>query len=374
MTGSHGPRVLHASIHQGPASGIANQLSLEQEAARELGIPWTTVAAVREHRSSDVFLAIPRRRSPTAPAHYRNPIGRGARLWELRRDFYKWLHSVEGLYELILLRYTVYDPLLLHFVRSASVPVLTVHHSVERRELASTGSLIGRIKAIADRAIRPQVLGHCKGIVAVTREIAQEQERLVAGHRTPAFVYPNGGPHLGSPVPANLSDIPELLFVATRFSTWHGLDLLLVSIATNKESFTLHIVGRMSPRDAATAQRDPRIVVHGPLPGAAIRTLAGRCWLGISALALFRNGMTQGCPLKVRDYLSMGLPVFGAYDEVFPEDFPFYVKGEPTIDAVLATAHRLRSSSRSQVSAEARPYISKRLLLSSLYSELAQFN
>jgi hypothetical protein len=47
----------------------------------------------------------------------------------------------------------------------------------------------------------------------------------------------------------------------------------------------------------------------------------------LGSLALYKNGMHEACPLKVREYLALGLPVIGACaDTDIPDDAHYYLR------------------------------------------------
>jgi hypothetical protein len=165
---------------------------------------------------------------------------------------------------------------------------------------------------------------------------------------------------------------PELLFMASEFSPWQGVDLLLDGLPRQRRPFTLHLVGDLATSDARTAAGDARVIVHGQLATEQIRAIAARCWLGISTLATDRKGFQVACPLKVREYLTMGLPVVGGHGEVLPDDFPYYRRVPADLTPVLDAAHQWRNLSRAQVADASIPLISKRTQVAATYDELSR--
>ncbi|MDO8307743.1 MAG: glycosyltransferase [Actinomycetota bacterium] len=206
----------------------------------------------------------------------------------------------------------------------------------------------------------------------MTQEITDHEVSRIPDAPKLTLVYPNGGADDVTPIADRRSATPELLFAASYFSPWQGLDLLLGSLGSCNKEFILHLAGEMSPRDAEAAGRDPRVVVHGSLSPQEMRKVAEVCWIGVSSLAIERQGFQTACPLKVRDYLAMGLPAVGNHLEVFPEAFPFYARRAPDACSLLEAAHQWRAVSRSEVATTSHPYISKKLILQAFYDELAQ--
>lgn len=195
--------------------------------------------------------------------------------------------------------------------------------------------------------------------------------------RKPFFVYPNGlsvkkETSLREDLRSN--DLPEILFVASTFVPWHGLDLILKDVFTSNQKFILHLIGNIFEDDLKIARQDSRIVIHGVLSQAEIQKISSKCWVGLSSFALHRKGMRQACTLKVREYLENGLCIYSGHEDVFPSSFPYYKVGSPSIDDIIFYAKKMRSVSRDDVRLKAIPYINKREMLSSLYSWLKGLN
>lgn len=364
--------MLHASLVPRISQGIATQLLLEKDAARSLGIPWDT--ALFAPRSSLEPFPEPLNVGPVSLRQV-DDGSMGRRITtnvRLRRAFYSWLADIESQYDVILLRYSVHDRAQARFIQRSRALVGLVHHSFEVDELRTLDGLVGKARAGLEERIGPRSLRDADLIVGVTQEIADHEVARAGDPRKASFVYPNGGSDTDTPVADRRSETPHLLFAASYFSTWQGLDLLLASLNVSDRDFVLHLVGEMSAQDAEVAGRDPRVVIHGPVTPDRMRLLAQTCWVGISSLAIERQGFTTACPLKVRDYLSMGLPAVGNHYEVFPEDFPFYVRRSPNISDILAAADGWRSVTRQEVAEQSHSHISKTLILDSFYDELTR--
>lgn len=290
----------------------------------------------------------------------------------LRRAYYSWLADMESGYDVILLRYSVHDLSQARFVQRSRAFIGLVQHTFYVAELQSIDGPTGRARARIESRIGPRSIESAGVVVGVTDEIAQHEASRVSTRRMPTLVYPNGGPDTAAPVADRRSETPHLLCASSYFSPWQGVDLLLDSLSSCPRDFVLHLAGELSSEDAAAAARDSRVVVHGSLTQAQMRDLATVCWAGISSLAIERQGFRTACPLKVREYLSMGLPVVGNHVEVLPVDFPFYVKGGPDIASILERVDRWRSVPRSVVAEASLPLISKKAIVKDFYSDLAR--
>lgn len=358
-------KVLHSAALLRPPSGIANQMRWEYEVANELGLDWDTkLYCPNGWLKSEGFIE----QSPDVKAG--NPYASKLLDWlKFRFGYYQWLMSKQGAYDLFLLRYYVHDPFQLAFVRCIKKPVFFVHHTLEEPELAQPRTLSSKFRASLEHHLGPLTLRHAAGIIGVTQEIIDYEISRSRSSDKPTFVYPNGINLKQEPVSDNRGNVPELLFVASGFSAWHGLDLLLDSVELSNMMFKLHLVGRVNEPDLGRAKQDPRIVLHGNLASNEIRSIAERCWVGLSSFALYRQSMQEACTLKVREYLMMGLPVYSGHkDSGLSHDF--YFVGDPCIEKILAFAQEVRNASREQINSMSFSYISKKALLKKLYLDL----
>lgn len=360
-------RVLHAAALLRPPIGVVNQMQWEQDAALLLQLPW------------DVRVFCPQgAMAASGICHYSDHVHAGqlrgvhkaAAWWALRREYYAWLSSQLTDYDVILLRYYPHDPLQLAFLRGASNPVYMVHHALEGPELAGAGGWMGKLRAALENVLGPKAIRAAAGIIGVTSEIVTYELVRARDEDKPTFIYPNGIMYDGAIIPDSRTDTPQLLFVASGFAPWHGLDLLLASIHQCQDDFVLHVVGDVSEVDKRAAQGDARIHFHGRLSHDEISALAARCVVGLSSLALDRNGMAEACTLKVRQYLMLGLPVYAGYKDVFPATFPYYRQGPCDVRAILEFAAEHARTSREVISVAAHGYIDKRELLRNMYEGL----
>ncbi|MFH4122496.1 glycosyltransferase family 1 protein, partial [Acinetobacter baumannii] len=77
-------------------------------------------------------------------------------------------------------------------------------------------------------------------------------------------VYPNGIISQHDIILDDRNDnIPEIVFIASYFNGWHGLDLLLHNLSSINDDFILHIVGDVSVEDELLAKKDSRVILHG---------------------------------------------------------------------------------------------------------------
>lgn len=362
-------RVLHAALLMSDEPGIRRQMSWEQQAADELGLPWTSwpYESIRH-------VDVPRLDASPSPVDRLRALARRARASvPARRAFYEELVGLSSGYDLVLLRHSRHDPFRKSAAARLDARLASIHHTLEVPEIRAQGGMAGLVRAGLEGVLGPRALRASDAVVGVTREIA-DYERHRAHTSMPALVYPNGclvtdADREAASVDAR-TDVPELLFVASTFAPWHGLDLLLGSLPSTSRQFVLHLVGRLAPADLRRAEADARVRLHGLLSADDLRAIARRCRVGLSSFGLARQRMTEACPLKVREYLSHGLPVYAGHHDVFPPDATFFRQGAPDLEQILDFAEAKRGTAPATTLEEAEPFIDKRHLLRRFYGDL----
>ena len=354
-------KVLHAAYLKRPIPGIIRQMSMEKHAATELQINWDTKIFC-SYISSEY-------------RHYLNSLvtvsNSKGNWFSERKIYYQWLAKNSSKdYDVVLLRYAMYDPFQYLFVNRISKPVGFVHHTLEVPELLHATDLSGNFKACIESLIGFLAINKSAFTVGVTPEITEYERKRSHSKKRHAIVYPNGVLFDSTHFEDRRNEIPEILFIASSFVPWHGLDLLLLGLKRTSEQFILHLVGKVNRADLICAQGDQRIVIHGIKEPSEVQRLTDSCWIGLSSFALQRKNMTQACTLKVREYLRAGLPVYAGHSDVFPANFPFYKQGPPDIEQILAFAYSVRNISKEEISNTARPFIDKVYLLKRLYVDI----
>lgn len=350
-------KFIHAAVSMNPSDGVVRQMREEGEAAAQLGLPWETLVSRGEEG---------RRTSGFWSAALRYAV--------LRIRFYARLASLARQGHRIVLRYSPGDPFL--FVASFFLrDYVTVHHTLEEDELRGSEERFAGLQLTLERNMGRHVVARARGLVCVTPEVARHESRRSPARRSRIIhIYPNGilYPEHALPDTDLRSDRPEILFVASYFYDWHGLDVLLDSMATSGDEAILHLVGTLPAFVRTRAANDQRMQLHGELAQSQMETLMARSWLGLSSFRLDRKGMTEACTLKVREYLRAGLPVYAGHsDSALPVEFPYYRSGPPDWHAIVKHAMALRWVGRDIVSSAARPFIDKKILLAALHRSLS---
>lgn len=340
------------------------------EAAQALGIPWTVrlIAPKGAYPAEELVVPV----TVQAPLTDRAQPPWTVTNWALLRlQVARWLRRHAGNYDLVLLRNSIHDPFQCFWLYATRTPVLLVSHTMELAELQLGDGSVERLRARLEQRFGPCSARRAAGFVGVTQEILDYQLQEV--RRRPGFgvVYPNGVSDQAVLADDRREHVPEFMFLASQFSPWHGLDLLLDMLDIDPSPMQVHVIGHLPPDLQQRATVEQRIRLHGTLSQGEIRNVAAQCWVGLSALGLHRKKMQEACPLKVREYLALGLPVAASHRESLPEGFPYYRRIGLSLRELVDFAAEVRSTSRSTVRDAAMPHISKSALLHRLYSQLS---
>ncbi|UNK38238.1 hypothetical protein MNR02_00560 [Shinella sp. H4-D48] len=348
-------RVLHAAYQRYFSPGISAQMYQEQQAADELGIVWHSRLFTSEsHVSTDVVC--------------RDLSSDGA----AKSDFYSWLTRMSEDYDIVLLRHLPADYGEFCFLKRSKIPVLLMHHTLEVPELIGSLNVKSLAKAAIEAVVAPQCIRQAYGIVSVTEEIAQYQIQRSGFPMNKSIVYPNGIRMDGSIAheDGRTGAVPRLIFVSSYFHPWQGLDRVIYSARSFEEDFVVDVVGDVHDNDARAAFGDARFVFHGALDNKRVAAMLSKSWLALSSFALDRKNMKQACTLKVRQYLSHGVPVYATHLDVFPRSFPYFKVGSCNLSDMVDFAKNMRFVSREDVRKTSRPYIDKTILLRGCYERL----
>lgn len=362
-------RIIHSAALLRPPAGILNQMKWEQQAAHRLGATWT-VKLFCPAGSVDIDEIIFESKY-VKKYKVKNALQKLRDWVSLRWEYHRWLKAQEDLVDAYVLRYYVHDPFQLLFVKTSKKPVFFVHHTLEGPELGMSNQLPARVRAFLDWVLAGATIRASAGIIGVTKEIIQ-YEKIRSGELNKfSHLYPNGIIFNDLELAEDKrGSVPEIIFVASYFSSWHGLDVLLAAISAVDTNFVLHLVGDLSDIDFESAKKDSRVILHGQKDQREIKEIASTCWGGLSSFALDRKKMKEACTLKVREYLMMGLPVYAGYEEVLPADFPFFKKGKPSVIEIVEFFQSCRESSRKEIAQSASAYIDKKSLLASAIAAL----
>jgi hypothetical protein len=189
------------------------------------------------------------------------------------------------------------------------------------------------------RATRDLLLGSARGLVFVTNELAASPRfRRGPGRRA---VIANGIRLADYPpyaIPRN--ERPRLVFIGHPRSPWHGLEHVL-ELGAAFPGWDVDVIG---PGPDELTNPPANVHAHGTMTGDAYRPILARADVAVGTLALYRKGMEEASPLKVREYLARGIPTIVGYrDTDFGGPTPFLLQIANRPNGVLASLEAIES-------------------------------
>lgn len=219
--------------------------------------------------------------------------------------------------DLVYLRWDLFYPPMLRFPRRAP---LVVELNTDDEAESALGS---RVRSTYNRLTRGLLLGRARGFVFVTSELSAKPS--FAGFKATHRVVTNGIELAAYPsLPTVEGPAPRLAFVGTADQPWHGVDKL-VDLAGRRPAWRFDIMGLDADTALISGPAPDNVVWHGALDRASVVEVLATADIGVGTLALHRKAMTEACPLKVREYLAVGLPILYGYTDPDADDLGRYV-------------------------------------------------
>lgn len=162
----------------------------------------------------------------------------------------------------------------------------------------------------------PLVLRKVKGVVCVTDEIKLYQQRRIGERRSPKVVTISNGINVTgyklAEVKRSDSTAINMIMLLGVDAQWNGLDKVARALKNTSLDVNLYVVGKVNE-----SYKSDKILFCGQLNSEQTDKLITdkKIVAGIGTLALERKGIKEAAPLKVREYLSRGLPVVYSYHD-----------------------------------------------------------
>ncbi len=267
-------------------------------------------------------------------------------------------------YEAVVLRYPKLPFGWRWFLRCVHVPVMTEHHTNEPAEIRGDGGLLRVAAEKVDRLLRRRFLHRVQGIIAVTGEVL-DMVRKDTPENIPGMVITNGVHVASVPLTGHRKfegSALRMVFVASDFVHWHGLDRLLTGMLQyrGEMSLELRLVGLVPTCyrplvDRCNALPQLEVIADGCAYGEALHAKLADVHLAVASLGLYRKGMQEACTLKAREYVARGIPfVCGYSDPDIPSEceFVLHVPNDASpvdMEDVIAFAQRVQAEPDYQI-------------------------
>lgn len=221
----------------------------------------------------------------------------------------KFKKDVEKYADIIYMRYSFicYDVWQL----MKKIPTIVEINSNEEKEyrLDWHKSIKSKIKCFWNYFNRKALMSVVRGKVCVTYELAAREKKK--NQDIPCVVIPNAIIGDGICRRKKYHEKPLLVFIGSPDQSWHGVDKIIQLARKTIDSLEFVIIGASVDGECIPEN----VKCCGYLSKAEYFECLMNADIGIGSLALHRNGMDEACPLKVREYLSFGLPIIIAYDD-----------------------------------------------------------
>ena len=304
------------------------------------------------------------------------------------RRLFTWLWLLKNSkdYDFVIMRHLEFDIFSLLF--SWFVPNrIHIHHSKEIEELKlRRNNWKGKIASKVEKFTGGIAVRNSSAILTVSKDLMHYQRTTRKLSKDfPIFHFPNGIIVKNTPI---LKDIInneysiEIGFIAAKFHPWHGLDLLIDNCKNylRKDKniiLVFHLIGELDSnyldqiKIINQSNSKIKFKVYGSLKQKEYWKIFCNCNIGIGSLAMYRNGLTDGCTLKVREMLAMGLPIFSGHkDTALPNDFPYYYSKGGNIDDIIEFSRKVANVTRQEVRNASYKYIEKSICFKDLAEDL----
>ncbi len=304
------------------------------------------------------------------------------------RRFFAWIWLLKNSYkyDFVIVRHMEFDVFAIIFAWLVPNRIL-VHHSKEVEELKLIRKdLRGVIASNIEKISGGIAVRTSSALLTVSKDLMNYQRvSRKLSKDFPIFLFPNGIIVDNTPILKdfmNENSSIQIGFIAGRFLEWHGLDLLLENCIKDidrdfEKKIIFHLIGNIGSRYNEQISLinkfngKIKIKVYGRLKQKDYWKIFCKCNIGIGSLAMYRIGLTDGCTLKVREMLAMGLPIFSGHkDTALPLDFPYYHSKGGDIEDIIRFTQKVSKVTREEVRDASYKYIDKKICFDALGKDL----
>jgi len=229
-------------------------------------------------------------------------------------------------YDKIFLRYPLMDFSSLSYVKKYGSKTVTEHHGKELEEILNYKiNLIFKISQyIMEKLLAPLFFKYIKAFTGISNELINyEIERT--NFKGITYRFSNGIDSQKYKINFNKKFKFEkeinVLFIASNFANWHGLDRLLNSLRIYKGKIliNLHIVGGLNKKYLNMINNfnndKVKIIIYGKIYGTKLDEVYESIDIACDSLAMYRLNMKESSTLKSKEYIARGIPfLYSAID------------------------------------------------------------
>jgi len=249
----------------------------------------------------------------------------------------KVIENKKNDFDLILFRYPLASVQLLKFTKKYQKKVVFEHNTIEEGELKlqllnllkhtkfslKPGYFIniiqnGFLPLILEKFFAKSILKNCLTGISVTEEIAEYQKKR---YNAINFVSSNSIDTTKFSIRnkvENLNHGLNLIMLIGFGNEWHGVDRLINSASKYNGGLRINIylIGNIRDQDLNLINfENPNVQINviNKKTKIELNSILQIMHIGIGSLGLFKIGLTEASPLKVREYLANGFPIIIGY-------------------------------------------------------------
>lgn len=218
------------------------------------------------------------------------------------------------------------------------------------------------------------------GLITITDEIAEYEHQFNPNTKT--YTIGNGYSGIMNSSKRIDDETIDLLFVGSPGQPWHNIERLLksydnyITSTGDKVTFKIHIVG-MEKNDIEYQTKNGNVIFYGYISNSEeLSRIYQKADIGVGTLGFYKKNMDEAAPLKVREYLSYGLPIIVGYKDVdLSKDLPFVMQVENSDEIIdfLKIKQFYKDYKRYSSEEEVKKYCTKNLSWDKKCKEILNF-
>jgi glycosyltransferase involved in cell wall biosynthesis len=177
------------------------------------------------------------------------------------------------------------------------------------------------------------------GLITITDEISECEQRFNPYIKT--CTIGNGYSGFIKNLRKINDNTIDLIFIGSPDQPWNNIERLLrsydayIDSSGDNDTFKIHIVG-INKEDLEYTSKNTGVSFYGYISDPAeLSKIYQHADIGVGTLGLYKIKINEAAPLKVREYLSYGLPVIIGYKDVdLSTDLPFVMQVENSDDLI----------------------------------------
>ncbi len=219
--------------------------------------------------------------------------------------------------EKVIVRHTFFDPFLMFFLFFRWITgrkTFLEHHSDHVAELRNRG-FFGVFASIIEKYSCNLIGSLIHGHICVSLAVLNSQKKIFS--RSENFnVIENGVSFTPKDLRSNYKEkkevgLKKIIFVASEFCHWHGLEKILYTYSQEKPLIQLVVVGKCAEN---IKNKYPMVIFEGRiLDSKKLNNLVCGSDICIDSLNLSSLGLTISSSIKAKEYIALGKPILGEF-------------------------------------------------------------